>query len=586
MKQIILDIEANGLRPDTIWCLVAKEVEHGTTNTFIGDDIFEFADWVRYNGITHICGHNIIGYDLPNLERLTGFKWEGSIQDTLVMSRLAHPHREGGHSLASWGTRLNFEKGDHNEWGEFSWDMVKYCKRDVELTQLVYTHLMKELEDFKEESITLEHNVARIVNQQVNNGWTINEREANLLLGELRQKLHDVETTVRKTFEPLPVWIPLNYPDGKTHNKDGTISKRYQAQLDKGASWKHIGERTGAGETQWGYYLYPDFNLGSRQQIGRYLQHFGWKPKEFTDKGNVIVNESVLTKVDMPEAQQIAEYLMLQKRVAQVQSWVDAIEIDGRVRGYVNPIGAVTGRMTHSKPNMAQVPASYSPYGTECRQLWTVPSGYKLVGMDASGLELRMLAHYMNDYDYTEEVISGDIHTANQKSAGLTTRDQAKTFIYAFLYGAGDEKIGTIVGGGRKVGKTVKKQFLDNTPALKSLRERVTLASKRGYLIGLDGRRIWVRSEHSALNTLLQGAGAIIMKKALVLLDKYAILKGIDYKIIGNIHDEIQSEVHEKDAKVFGEIAVRAIKEAGEKFKLNCPLDGEYKVGETWQQTH
>ena len=586
MKQIILDIEANGLKPDTIWCVVAKEVEHGTTNTFIGDDISEFGDWVLYNGITDICGHNIIGYDLPILERLAGFKWEGPVQDTLVMSRLAHPHREGGHSLNAWGSRLGFEKGEHNDWYSFSWDMVDYCKRDVELTQLVYGHLMKELEHFKEESITLEHNVARIVNQQVENGWTINERDANLLLGELRQKLHDVETTVRKTFEPLPVWIPLNYPEGKTHNKDGSISKRYQAQLDKGASWKHIGERTGAGETQWGYYLYPEFNLGSRQQIGRYLQHFGWKPKEFTEKGNVIVNESVLTRVDMPEAQQIAEYLMLQKRVAQVQSWVDAIEIDGRVRGYVNPIGAVTGRMTHSKPNMAQVPASYSPYGTECRQLWTVPSGYKLVGMDASGLELRMLAHYMNDYDYTEEVISGDIHTANQKSAGLATRDQAKTFIYAFLYGAGDEKIGTIVGGGRKVGKNVKKQFLDNTPALKSLRERVTTASKRGYLIGIDGRRIWVRSEHSALNTLLQGAGAIIMKKALVLLDRYAILKGIDYKIIGNIHDEIQSEVHEKDAKVFGEIAVMAIKEAGEEFKLNCPLDGAYKIGGNWNETH
>ena len=586
MRQIILDIEANGLKPDTIWCVVAKEVEHGTTNTFIGDDISEFGDWILYNGITDICGHNIIGYDLPILERLAGFKWEGPIQDTLVMSRLAHPHREGGHSLNAWGSRLGFEKGEHNDWYSFSWDMVDYCKRDVELTQLVYGHLMKELEHFKEESITLEHNVARIVNQQVENGWTINERDANLLLGELRQKLHDVETTVRKTFQPLPVWIPLNFPDGKTHNKDGSISKRYQAQLDKGASWQHIGERTGAGETQWGYYLYPEFNLGSRQQIGRYLQHFGWKPKEFTDKGNVIVNESVLTGVDMPEAQQIAEYLMLQKRVAQVQSWVDAIEIDGRVRGYVNPIGAVTGRMTHSKPNMAQVPASYSPYGTECRQLWTVPSGYKLVGMDASGLELRMLAHYMNDYDYTEEVISGDIHTTNQKSAGLATRDQAKTFIYAFLYGAGDEKIGTIVGGGKGTGRTIKKKFLDNTPALKSLRERVTTASKRGYLVGIDGRRIWVRSEHSALNTLLQGAGAIIMKKALVLLDEYAILKGIDYKIIGNIHDEIQSEVHEKDAKVFGEIAVMAIKEAGEKFNLNCPLDGAYKIGGNWNETH
>jgi DNA polymerase I-like protein with 3'-5' exonuclease and polymerase domains len=197
-----------------------------------------------------------------------------------------------------------------------------------------------------------------------------------------------------------------------------------------------------------------------------------------------------------------------------------------------------------------------------------------------------MLAHYMNDKRYTNEILTGDIHTANQLSAGLETRDQAKTFIYAFLYGAGDEKIGSILGGGASIGKKVKKKFLDNTPALKSLRERVATASKRGYLIGLDGRRIHVRSEHSALNTLLQGAGAIIMKKALVLLNNYAILKGIDYKFIGNIHDEIQTEVSEADAKIFGEIAVKAIQEAGKELNLNCPLDGEYKIGESWNETH
>jgi len=578
MKQLIVDIEANGLKPDTIWCIVAKEIEHGTVNTFIGTDIFRFADWVRDTGVTHICGHNIIGYDLPVLEKITGFRWEGLVQDTLVMSRLAHPNREGGHSLDSWGTRLGFSKGDHSEWDKFSWDMVEYCKRDVELTAKVFTQLSKELNGFRDDSIELEHGVASIVHKQIQNGWTINEREANLLLGELREKLHNVEVDVRNTFKPLPVWIPVNYPEAKKYNLDGSTSKRYQAQLDKGAHWNEWEE--------WGYNIYPEFNLGSRQQIGRYLQHFGWKPKQFTEKGSVIVNESVLSGVKIPQAQQIAEYLMLQKRVAQVQSWVDAIDIDGRVRGYVNPIGAVTGRMTHSKPNMAQVPASYSPYGDECRKLWTVPSKYKLVGMDASGLELRMLAHYMNDKSYTNEILTGDIHTANQKSAGLETRDQAKTFIYAFLYGAGDAKIGTIVGGGAKVGKIVKQQFLDNTPALRSLRERVTTASRRGYLIGLDGRRIWVRSEHSALNTLLQGAGAIIMKRALVLLNKYAILKGIDYKIIGNIHDEIQTEVLETEAKLFGEIAVKAIQEAGKTFNLNCPLDGEYKIGASWNETH
>ena len=577
MKQIILDIEANGLRPDTIWCIVAKEVEYGTTNVFIGEDIFEFADWVRLNGITHICGHNIIGYDLPVLERLTGFKWEKAVQDTLVMSRLANPNREAGHSLESWGNRLGFPKGGHSEWGEFSWEMVDYCKRDVELTEKVYETLSKELSGFRDESIRLEHDVARIINQQITNGWLINEREANLLLGELREKLHNVEVDVRNTFKPLPVWIELQHPGDKCYNKDGSISKRFQAQKDKGAHYK--------GE-DWGYNIYPEFNLGSRQQIARYLKHFGWKPTEFTEKGNTIVNERVLNEVDLPQAKQIADYLMLQKRVAQVQSWVDAIEIDGRVRGYVNPIGAVTGRMTHARPNLAQVPASYSPYGAECRKLWTVEHGNFLVGMDASGLELRMLAHYMNDPEYTREVLDGDIHTANQQSAGLDTRDQAKTFIYAFLYGAGDEKIGSIVGSGSKVGKEVKKKFLDNTPALKSLRERVATASKRGYLIGLDGRRIIVRSEHSALNTLLQGAGAIVMKKALVILDKQASLSNLKYKIVGNIHDEIQTEVKDLDSPAFGKLAVSAIQKAGETFNLNCPLDGDYKIGETWNETH
>ena len=577
MKQIILDIEANGLRPDTIWCIVAKEVEYGTTNTFIGEDIFSFPDWVRLNNITHICGHNIIGYDLPVLERLTGFKWEKAVQDTLVMSRLANPNREAGHSLESWGNRLGFSKGDHSEWGEFSWDMVEYCKRDVELTEKVYETLSKELSSFREESIQLEHDVARIITEQIANGWTINEREANLLLGELREKLHNVEVDVRNTFKPLPVWIDLQHPGDKWYNKDGSTSKRAQAQLDKGAHRKG---------NDWGYNIFPDFNLGSRQQISRYLQHFGWKPNDFTEKGNVIVNERVLNEVDLPQAKQIAEYLMLQKRVAQVQSWVDAIEIDGRVRGYVNPIGAVTGRMTHARPNLAQVPASYSPYGTECRKLWTVEHGNFLVGMDASGLELRMLAHYMNDPAYTREVLDGDIHTANQKSAGLPTRDQAKTFIYAFLYGAGDEKIGSIVGGTSADGKEVKRKFLDNTPALKSLRERVATASKRGYLVGLDGRRIWVRSEHSALNTLLQGAGAIVMKKALTLLDSMARTHKYKYKIVGNIHDEILTEVLDMDAQSFGMIAVLAIKEAGKAFNLNCPLDGDYKIGETWNETH
>jgi len=215
-----------------------------------------------------------------------------------------------------------------------------------------------------------------------------------------------------------------------------------------------------------------------------------------------------------------------------------------------------------------------------------VPEGKKLVGFDASGLELRMLAHYMKDEDYTNEIINGDIHTANQRLAGLESRNQAKTFIYALLYGAGDEKLGSVAGGGREAGKQLRESFLNNLPSFAALKDRVSEAAGRGYLIGLDGRKLGVRSEHSALNTLLQAAGAIVMKKALVILDDYAKLWKLDYKIIGNIHDEVQSEVAEKDAEKFGWLAVECLKAAGLEFNLRCPLDGEYKVGTTWADTH
>jgi len=209
-----------------------------------------------------------------------------------------------------------------------------------------------------------------------------------------------------------------------------------------------------------------------------------------------------------------------------------------------------------------------------------------LVGCDASGLELRMLAHYMDDAAYTKEILHGDIHTANQTAAGLATRDQAKTFIYAFLYGAGDAKIGTITGGSAGAGRRLKEKFLSNTPALANLRDRVGTAANRGYLTGLDGRRLWVRSPHAALNTLLQSAGAVVMKKALTILDEYAKIYNIQYKFVGNIHDEIQAEVREDQAQKFGWLAVECIKAAGVKLNLRCPLDGDFKIGETWAQTH
>ena len=311
-------------------------------------------------------------------------------------------------------------------------------------------------------------------------------------------------------------------------------------------------------------------------------------PNKFTEKGQAIVDEAVLKEVKgIPEATLIADYLMVQKRIAQISSWLEAVSEDtGRVHGYVNTNGAVTGRMTHSSPNMAQVPSVGSEYGEDCRACWIVKDGYKLVGCDASGLELRMLAHYMNDDKYTHEVVDGDIHTVNQHAAGLSTRPQAKTFIYAFLYGAGDAKIGSIVDGSSRDGKRLKDKFLANTPKLQQLKDNVATAASRGYLMGLDGRKVYVRSEHAALNTLLQSAGAIMMKKALLILDEYAKLWGIDYEFVGNIHDEFQVEVREDQAHEFGRLAVASMQAAGIQLNLRCALDGEYKVGNNWADTH
>jgi len=569
-KPLILDIETDGLDSTKIWCC--------STNLFgtvYSEEEFK-TKLAQQQDIDAVVAHNGIGFDFPVMERLWNVDWSSyKLYDTLVLSRLANPSREKGHSLKQWGEVLGFPKGEHNDWSKLSCEMVKYCQQDVAVTVRVLQQLTTELAGFSEESVKLEHDVQRIIQQQINNGWLIDQRHANLLLAELKEKLYELEETVQQTFLPLPTFVREIVPKIK---KDGEISTVGLKFLGDG--WTQVSGTFSRVD-------YIPFNLGSRQQIGRYLQHFGWKPQNFTEKGHPIVDESTLENVEgIPEAKLIAEYIMVQKRIAQVQSWLDAVQEDGRVHGYVNSNGAVTGRMTHSSPNMAQVPAVYSPYGTECRSCWIAPEGYKVVGVDASGLELRMLAHYMKDEKYTNEIVNGDIHTANQKLAGLESRNQAKTFIYALLYGAGDEKLGSVVERGRADGAELRGRFLNNLPSFRDLRDRVSKEARGGYVKGLDGRRVLIRSEHAALNTLLQSAGALVMKKALTLLDQYAKLWGIDYKFIGNIHDEIQAEVIEDKAVIFGGLAVSCIQAAGLEWKLDCPLDGEFKVGDSWAQTH
>ena len=333
------------------------------------------------------------------------------------------------------------------------------------------------------------------------------------------------------------------------------------------------------------------FNPQSRQQIGDRLLKRGWEPTVFTEKtGLPVVNEVTLSGCDIPEVEYIRQNMLLRKRTSQIASWVKAINPQTeRVHGNVITIGAVTNRMSHNSPNMAQVPAVYSPYGKECRECWTVEdvNNYRLVGVDASGLELRCLAHYIDDPKYTKEILEGDVHTANQRMAGLETRDQAKTFIYAFLYGAGANKIGSVVGEDAQTGQRLINKFLKAMPKLSQFRQQTMEEAEENNMVkGLDGRYFHIKSSHSAVNTLLQGAGAIICKEWLCHITNYINEKGLDAKAVANVHDEVQFEVHKKDAEELCIISRRSIKDTAQSLNVRCPLDSDAKIGLNWAETH
>lgn len=565
---LILDIETNSERSH-IWMVCTKNIDtgesfcHSTAQTLS----------IQIEQAERVIGHNLVGFDhflLQKLWKIPNFL--GKCWDTLIVSRLLKPDIADGHSLEAWGRRLGNKKidyqsryieerlkeephyhySDNDEWDfPIDWLMFDYCTQDVDLTGDLYRHLNNQLlrQKFSNYSVTLEHQVAAIVAEQVRNGVLIDQRAMMLLKAEVEDELAAMTDRLVDEFEPTVVVMKTKV--------------------------KHI-----------------PFNPGSRMQIIERLKARGWVPTEFTEKGNVILDEEQLKALDIPEAKTFLRYFELQKINSFLTNWDDKIQADGRIHGNVITNGAVTGRMTHSSPNLGQVPSAQTELGKRCRAIFTVSEGCAMVGIDASGLELRMLAHYMQDADYVKAVCEGksadktDVHSLNQKAAGLATRDQAKTFIYAYLYGAGDEKIGSIVGGGAKTGKKLKADFLAKTPALEALKKKIARMAEKGSLPGLDGRRLFVRSSHKALNTLLQGAGAVVMKEALVIFEGNLKALDIPHKFILNVHDEFQLEVPTEYAEQVGQIGRASIQAAGVTLKLRCPLDGEYKIGKNWYETH
>ena len=549
-----------------------------------------------------IVGHNIQNFDIRAIQRLhPNWEPEGLVRDTLIMCRMLWPDIQnedwqnpdfprflaGRHSLKAWGYRLGILKGDFgetNDWSVYTDEMGAYCVQDVDVTAALWKKI--EAEESPPHPTDVEHEFAAILSQQERNGFAFDGEGARKLHSSLLVIKDDIERKMQSVFPPQIVVMktPVDYIDPLTDD-------RYKR---KGKAPADVRKRLINGELRT---KEIPFNPGSRKQIAdAFREKYDWVPTSFTPDGRPKMNEKVLSSISFPEAKLMSRYLTVIKRLGQIsdgrEAWLKA-EKGGRIHGRINPCGAVTSRCTHSRPNMAQVPRVGAEWGSECRALFVAPSGFSLVGVDASGLELRCLAHYTHPFDkgrYSKEILEGDIHTVNQKAAGLDDRDQAKTFIYALCYGAGDERIGAITGGGRSAGKRLKSQFYRKIPALKKIQDGVLHRLKtQDYLTGIDGRKLKIRSKHSALNTLLQSAGAIAMKEATCILHRKISSRGWgpdDVQQVGHIHDEIQLQVRTEISDELGRMAVQSIREAGEALGFRCPLDGEYKVGSNWAETH
>ena len=593
---LLFDIETNGLLDEVtkLHCIATFDTqtsEERIYSSLTGD----LEDGLNALMTAHrLGGHNVIKYDIPVLQKLyPTFHFNKSrVFDTLIAARLIWTNLKdtdagllksgrlpgkkfGSHSLEAYGYRLGEMKGEYEGgWEEVNQDMIDYCIQDIRVTNKLWQKI--KLKNYSKRALSLEHEVAWLIAQQERNGFVFDEAAATELYARLVKRQSELQLELENFFgsweSPLPDFIP------KRDNK----SKGYKAGVPVKRSQTIV------------------FNPQSRSHIAnRLTELYGWEPVDFTEGGSPKVDEAVIEKLPYEPCPILNEYLTVEKRISQLangtQAWLRVVK-NGKIHGSVTTNGAVTGRATHSYPNISQVPNSSAAYGTDCRKLFTIPKGWKLVGADQSGLELRCLAHFLARYDggqYADAVVNGDVHSLNQKAAGLETRNQAKTFIYAWLYGAGDQKIGSIVGGTPEEGRKLKQRFLKANPALKRLREEVTKkAEDEKYLTGLDGRKIHIRAAFSSLNALLQGAGAILCKQWIVLVER-ELSKTLkhgwdgDYALCAWSHDELQVACRTQEiAEYVSKVCCEQAAVAGEVFNFRCSTAGEAKVGNNWAETH
>lgn len=665
-KHVVLDIETNGLFDEvtTMHCLVIRDVETRAVLSCAEQPGFlPFSEGLRVlDGAERIYGHNIIKYDRPVLQKLTGnlIPWH-KVRDTLVIAGCRWTNLKetdadlvrrgklpsqliGKNRLEAWGYRLGLRKGEAFKvdkkasaeekaavWAQWTPEMQAYCEQDTLVTVELVEHIRK-AGGLPALTIEIEQELAEYLRLQELNGWPFHLDGGIELQAKLAARREEIAADLKRIFgcwyKPKAVFTP---------KRDNKV----------------LGYVAGCPATK---IELVEFNPGSRQHIAdRLMKNYGWQPTSFTSSGQPEVNEDTLKALppEYPGVKLLIEYLLIAKRLGQIaegdNAWLK-LATDKRptggaqtgmlhIHGGVLQSGTITHRAAHIFPNLAQVPKVGKPFGAECRSLFCVPPGWVQVGADASGLELRELSHYMARFDggaYGRTVIEGknedgtDIHSVNRNALGLSGkagRDAAKTFIYAFLYGSGDLNLGQLLGvtadeiaeyktrkSWRQArtklaerqqptddytvaclikGGELRARFLKNLPALNSLIAEVKAKAKaQGHLQLHDGRRVPVRHQHAALNSLLQGSGAVVCKLWIVRFSRRLTAEfgpqGWDGKwaALGWVHDEVQLAVRPEIADRVKQILVEEIRATGQQLNLRIALDGEAKDGRNWADTH
>jgi DNA polymerase-1 len=555
--------------------------------------------FLREHSQVVFVGHGSINFDYPVLERLLGisFSRPSRLLDTLVLSTLYNPSLEGGHSLSEWGQRLKMPKREYDFFENgYTPQMGLYCQQDVSITAELFRRITKVLKKigFSEFTCQLQHSIARIIKQQQINGFQFNIQEAIVLYQHLRQLEAELEEQVHNVFPPKISFVR----SGPIYRKDGSV--RAQFIRDQ----QNLTVRT-TGNTYEAYQSTP-FNLGSPSQRTERLQELGWvnlpdevtktgKPKPF-DKGDLVPSlKEFLEQNPTPEIEYIAKWLSYNARANMINTWMEAFNEDtGRIHGKL--FVADTLRFRHQSPNTANIPAvrvtndgqpllkEAGYYTYEARDLWTARPGRVLVGTDAAGLELRMLAHFLNRKEFTKQVVEGDPHQYNADLAGVS-RPTAKTLLYAIQYGAQAKKVASIIKASQKEGAALREQFLERL-GLKGLMENAISEQKSGRVWLVCGAGVVCPSPHAALNYKLQGSGARVMALAASFLEHHIRRNGLDSLKVGDIHDEWQYDVAPEDAQEHARLSLLSLREAGEELNLNVRIDGTAKKGLTWAQTH